>query len=147
MKMRTMRVLLAVVCVFCLVPVCAMAQTSSSSPVTGTVSDQKGAVVPGATVELRNTATNETKTQTTNDAGVYTFPSVPPGTYRITVSKPGFRKSVIAAADVVVGSAFTGDVVLEIGIVTETVEVTATAKAELQTLDSSVGNVLDRQAL
>src|SRR5260370_41123070 len=113
MKMRTMRVLLAVVCVFCLVPVCAMAQTSSSSPVTGTISDQKGAVVPGATVELRNTATNETRTQTTNDAGVDTFASVPPRTYKITVSKPGFRQAVIAAADVTIGKAFTGDAVLE----------------------------------
>jgi len=142
-----MRVVLGVFLVLCLVPVCAMAQTSSTSPVTGTVSDKGGAVVPGATVELRNTATNETKTQTTNDAGVYTFASVAPGTYRITVSKSGFRKTVIAAAEVALGRAFTGDVVLEIGTVTETIEVTATAKAELQTLDSSVGNVLDRKVL
>jgi len=139
--------LLVLLVVLCLIPAWAAAQTSSTSPVTGTVSDQKGAVVPGATVELVNTATNQTRTQQTNDAGVYTFASVPPGVYKISISKPAFRKTIVQNVGVQVGKAATVDAVIEVGTVAETVEVTATAKMELQTLDSSVGNVLDRKAL
>src|SRR5712692_4509095 len=145
--MRSGRMLLVLLVVLCLIPAWAAAQTSSTSPVTGTVSDQKGAVVPGATVELVNTATNQTRTQQTNDAGVYTFASVPPGVYKISISKPAFRKTIVQNVGVQVGKAATVAAVIEVGTVAETVEVTATAKMELQTLDSSVGNVLDRKAL
>ena len=58
----------------------AEAQTSNSGLVQGTVTDKGGAVVPDATAELLNTATNETKTTTTAAAGEYTFANVPPGT-------------------------------------------------------------------
>src|SRR5712692_9474312 len=145
--MRSGRMLLVLLVVLCLIPAWAAAQTSSTSPVTGTVSDQKGAVVPGATVELVNTATNQTRTQQTNDAGVYTFASVPPGVYKISISKPAFRKTIVQNVGVQVGKAATVDAVIEVGTVAETVEVTATAKMELQTLDSSVGNVIERKML
>ena len=51
--------------------------------------DQRGAAVPGAAIELLNTATNETRTQTTNDSGYYTFVSVPPGNYNMIAWNEG----------------------------------------------------------
>jgi protocatechuate 3,4-dioxygenase beta subunit len=68
----------------------AWAQTASTALVLGTVTDPGGAVVPDATVSLTNTATNETKTLTTNSAGQYVFPGIAPGTYTLKVSKAGF---------------------------------------------------------
>jgi len=114
--------------------------------VAGTVTDQKGAAVPNASVELLNAGTNEIRTQTTNDTGYYTFVSVPPGSYKVTIKKDGFRSATMGL-DVQVGKSLTADVRLEIGTVSQTVEVTAGAQVELQTQDSSVGNVLQHKML
>jgi len=138
---------LAVVFAFLLIPVPLHAQGSSTTTVTGTVTDQKGASVPGALVELRNIATNDARTQTTLDSGLYTFPSVPPAEYKITIKKDGFRTTVIGPVSAQVGKALTVDAQLEIGTIAQTVEVQAGAQAELQTLDAAVGNVLDHKSL
>jgi hypothetical protein len=122
-------------------------QGSSTATVTGTVTDQKGAAVPGATIELLNTATNESRTQTTNDSGYYTFVSVPPGSYKVVFKKDGFRTTTMGPLDAQVGKSLTANVQLEIGTMAQTVEVIAGAGVELQTMDSSVGNVLDRKVL
>src|SRR5690349_4370175 len=68
----------------------AFAQTGTSN-ITGTVRDTNGAVVPGATVTAKNEATNATQTQSTTDAGLYAFTSLPVGRYTITVEKSGFK--------------------------------------------------------
>ncbi len=96
---------------------------------------------------MKRTATNETRTQTTSDMGYYTFVSVPPGAYKITIKKQGFRATSIGPLSAQVGKSFTVDAQLELGTMSEVVEVTAGAGVELQTLDSSVGNVLDRKML
>src|SRR5262249_33486341 len=145
--MQRARVLLALLVVLVLVPGLAWAQGSSTTTVTGTVSDQKGAAVPNASVELVNTATNESRTQTTSDTGYYTFVSVPPGSYKIVIKKDGFRTTSIGPLSAQIGKSLTADARLEIGTVSQTVEVVAGAQVELQTLDASVGNVMDRKVL
>jgi protocatechuate 3,4-dioxygenase beta subunit len=65
------------------------AQTSSTS-VRGTVTDPSGSVVPNAQITLENAATNYHASQVTNTSGEYTFPSIPPGTYKLTVTETGF---------------------------------------------------------
>src|SRR6266478_324774 len=149
--MRCIRMLLA-----CLVPVVfavlSMAvslsgQTASTSTVTGTVSDKSGASVPNAKVDLEDVDTKATSSVTTGSDGGYTFPSVRPGNYSITVSAKGFRQSVVTGVRVAVGKAATVNVTVELGAVTETVEVTAGTGAELQTINASVGNVLDSNML
>src|SRR5260370_807315 len=130
-----------------LVPGLARGQGSSTATVTGTVTDQKGGAVPRATIELLDAATNESRTQTTSDTGYYTFVSVPPGTYKVSVKKNGFRTTTIGPLDVQVGKSLTADAKLEIGTVSETVEVVAGAQVELQTMDASVGSVMDRKML
>src|SRR5262247_3981067 len=68
--------------------------------VTGVVQDPTRALVPGVTVTLTNTNTGITNTQITNEAGVYTFQSVPPGTYSVTGALPGFKTSVTSGVQV-----------------------------------------------
>jgi hypothetical protein len=147
MRISNLKVFLAVFLVLILAPAITHAQGSSTATVTGTVTDPKAAAVPGAGVELLSVSTNESRTQTTNDTGYYTFVSVPPGAYKVVIKKAGFRTTTIGPLGVQVGKALTVDAQLEIGAMTQTVEVQAGVQVELQTMDSSVGNVLERKML
>lgn len=118
-----------------------VSQSSSSSTISGTVTDQSGAVVPNATIELREPATNAVRTATTSQSGTYVITNVPPGMYQVSATAAGFKKSVVSSVKAEVGRSHTVNVGLTIGDVSATVEVTATGQ-ELQTLDASVGNVL-----
>jgi len=123
------------------------AQTATTGLVLGTVTDAGGAVVPGATVELINTATNETKTATTNAAGEYALPNVAPGTYTLKISKAGFATTTFSNLKVDVSKSYTYDAKLEVSSGKEVVEVSAEPKAELQTVDAVVGNVVGESEL
>jgi uncharacterized protein YfaS (alpha-2-macroglobulin family) len=65
-------------------------QAVSTGTLVGVVTDQSGAVVPGATVTLTDTTTNTERTTTTNDSGRYVFVNIPPGNYNVTFSKTSF---------------------------------------------------------
>src|SRR5215475_5314763 len=117
-----------------------VAQTITSGTVLGTITDPTGAVVPKAEVQLLNTETNATATQTTNDDGGYVFPNVTPGTYRITVKMAGFRTATVNNVAVQVNKSLTQSIALEVGGTGEVVEVTTSAVAQLQTTDSQIGN-------
>ena len=134
-------VLVAALGMFVVAPV-ASAQTLNTGKVVGTVTDQTGAVVPKAEVQLINVGTNATQTATSDDSGGYVFPSVIPGTYRLTVRLTGFRQANITELVVDVEKTSTVPVKLEVGGDKEVVEVTATAQAALQTADAQIGNVL-----
>jgi Carboxypeptidase regulatory-like domain len=127
--------------------VAAGAQSSNSGIVLGTVTDKGGAVVPDATVELLNTATNETKTTTTVAAGEYTFANVPPGTYTLKISKTGFATITFANLKVDVTKTYTYNATLEVSSGKEVIEVSAQSQAELQTADAVVGNVVGESEL
>ena len=118
------------------------AQMASTGAVFGVVSDPSGAVVPGAAIELIDAATQAIRTTVTNEAGRYTFTAVKPGTYSITAAASGFQKSVVQVLVVEVSKSYTLDFSLKIGAASEQVIVTASAGAELQTLDATVGDTL-----
>jgi hypothetical protein len=122
--------------------IAARAQSSNSGFVLGTVTDKGGAVVPDAAVELLNTATNDTKTTRTNASGQYVFPTVMPGTYTLKITKLGFATVTFANIKVDVAKSYTYDATLEISSGKEIVEVSAAARAELQTTDAAIGNVV-----
>src|ERR1019366_478512 len=86
------------------------AQVTSAGQINGVVTDKTGAVVPGATITLTDTSTQEQRNSTSNAAGQYVFVNVPPGKYNITVVKTGFSKFVISAQTVTVGSPVTANV-------------------------------------
>ena len=122
-------------------------QTAATATVVGSVTDPSGAVVANANVTLVEPATGVTRSTMTNESGQYTFVAVPPGTYRLTVSAPGFRQAVVQQVKLDVAKSYTVDVRIEVGALTETVEVRAEARSELQTLDSTVGAVIQGEAL
>src|SRR5215467_4617829 len=136
---------LGIVLSFAVPPV--RAQSTSSGTVSGMVTDQQGAVVPGADVTLTDTATSASRKTTTNDSGRYTFVNVAPGIYDISVSRTGFQRAVVAGQKVTVGLEMTADVSLQAGSVSETVLVTATTGAQLQTMNAAVGTVITGKQL
>lgn len=120
----------------------AMAQSAATGTLSGQVTDQQGAVLVGAEVKLIDLTTNSARTTTTNDAGRYNFINVPPGTYDLTVSKPGFSLAKVSAQKVDVGLTLTLNVTLQLGSTSTTVEVQASAGAELQVMNSTVGSTI-----
>src|SRR5215813_2919013 len=123
----------------------ALAQTSTSE-ITGAIRDASGAVVPGAMVTATNEATGITYTQTTTEAGLAGFPSLGVGTYRITVSLPGFKTANKTGNILEVNTPLVINMSLEVGGVTETVSIAAEAEV-LQTSNATIGNVVERKAI
>lgn len=95
----------------------------------GTVKDTQGAVLPGATVTVRNVATGASYEQTTDDGGRFRFPALPPGEYETHVMLSGFRPVFSRGVQLAVGQTINLDTSLEIGQVAEAIEVRADAVA------------------
>jgi hypothetical protein len=92
--------------------------------ITGTVSDQSGAVIVGATVEARNTATGVVYTSTSSVAGNYTIIDLPVGIYTVTVDAKGFRRYTHTNLTVIAAGTLREDAALQVGTATESVTVT-----------------------
>jgi Carboxypeptidase regulatory-like domain len=125
----------------------AWAQSTSTGTVTGQVTDPQNAVVPKADVTLRDVATNTARKLATDESGRYIFVNIPPGVYDISVTRTGFKTSMIEGQKVTVGTVRTVDVVLEIGSVSESVQISASAGAELQTTNAAVGKTITGKQL
>ena len=122
-----------------------LAQTSTSQ-ISGTVTDTSGAVVPNAAVTLTNEATGIVQKQSTTAAGVYAFPSIPVGIYTVRVEATGFKASVHAGNIVQVNTPLTVDVRLEVGTASESVQVVAGSEL-LQTSSATLGNVIEQKSI
>src|SRR6058998_2750137 len=122
----------------------AMAQTFGE--VTGRVTDPSGAVIPGASVTLTNVNTNAVRNAVTTEAGNYTFTSIPPGFYRLRTELPGFKAAVSEPFEVQVQQVVRLDMVLQLGQISETVEVAATADL-LQAETATVGAVVENKII
>ena len=148
--MKTSRVTQAVLALLLLAFVTSLpvrAQTASTGTILGMVKDPSGAVVPGAGIELIDTATKVVRSTVTNEVGRYTFTAVRPGTYSVTAAASGFQKSVIPGVVVEISKSYTIDLQLKIGQANQEVVVTASAGAELQTMDATVGDTLGGELL
>src|SRR5215472_8547714 len=93
------------------------------SQLNGTVTDTSEAVVSGANVVVRNTATGVAYTATTNQSGIYSFPFLQPGTYDITCELAGFKKFERTGIVLETGGARTLDLRMEVGALNEIVRV------------------------
>jgi hypothetical protein len=102
---------------------------TAAQPPQGAVVDPNGAAIPNATVTIRDQSTGMTRTQTTDEAGNYSVAGLPPGTYKIEVDAPGFKKSVVENVVVQPGQTAATGVLLSPGSVAETVTVTSVAPA------------------
>jgi hypothetical protein len=123
----------------------AMAQTTTGS-IVGSVTDNSGAVVPGAAIVVLNTDTGSTNKTATDSSGNYVVTPLPVGHYSVTVEAKGFKKSVSGGITLNMQDRIGVNVVLELGQLTETVEVAAAAPA-LQTDTSYLGQVVDSKTI
>src|SRR5882762_9927190 len=137
---RSLRLRLALLvgaaCLFLAAP--AFSQGIATGSMSGLVEDPAGAVVPGARVTATNTGTNQEFVGETNEAGLVALRSIPPGTYKITISSKNFRTVVIERVEVTVArDSSLGTIKLELGQVAETVQVEGVAPL----LESSTAQV------
>ena len=123
-----------------------LGQTASTGALSGTVSDPTGAVVAGAKVTTTNESTGETRTTVCAGDGTYRVPLLPPGRYRLEVTSTGFKTANLPGVTVVVTEISRLDVQLEVGAMTESVQVQA-AEELVQTETSSRGRVVDGTAI
>jgi hypothetical protein len=145
---RCIGFLAIIIVLLCCFSTALQAQTATSGTVLGTVVDPSGAMVGKAMVELVNIGTGSTIEAQTNTSGGYTFATVAPGIYNLTVSAPGFQTSTVSGVNIQVNTNSTVNFKLLLGQTTQVVSVTGSmAQVELQTTDSTVGDVIGTQAL
>ena len=123
----------------------AAAQTLTSR-VEGTVRDEAGGVIPGAAVTMTEVDTNVAREAFTNDRGLYLFPQVPAGIYRVAAAVPDFSATVIEGVRVVLNAPTSIDIVVAVEGVTETVLVSAAeAQSLLNTVNAEINTNLTRE--
>ncbi|MHB8639153.1 MAG: TonB-dependent receptor [Candidatus Acidiferrales bacterium] len=120
----------------------AWAQSATSGMISGAVVDASNAIIPGATVTLKQNATNTTQSTVTDSAGRYLFPAVAPGDYTLTVTKAGFQTSAVNQVHVEIARSATYNFTLKVGQVSQTVEVTSTPGAQVETSNASIGTTI-----
>jgi len=120
--------LLLAIAMLAVLPMTAIGQTFRGG-INGTVTDQSGAVVPGAPVEATDTATNSSHKTISSSAGEYSFQDLPLGAYTVAVSASGFKGEKISAVPVTAGVIYTLPIKLTIAASGETVEVNASGLA------------------
>jgi outer membrane receptor protein involved in Fe transport len=130
--------LLAIALILCATPARAQFETSS---MLGTIRDNSGAVVSGATVTITNTETGVSQSRTTDSNGNYEFFTVRIGTYVVTAEKQGFSVALAENVQLAVGTRQRVDLTLQVGAITEKIEVTAAA-TRLETDTSQRGQVI-----
>ncbi len=107
----------------------------------GTVTDSGGALVPAASVEVVNPSQQQSFKAVADEKGYWAIPSLPSGTYKVTVSHPGFKTELVANVKMDAGVPATVNVTLEVGALTETIQVTAGAEivqADTATITSTL---------
>jgi hypothetical protein len=119
---------------------------SSTSRITGTITDPTGSAVEGAKVTLINEATGVPSTQMTGSGGIYAFTSLTAGTYTVEVEQSGFKKSVKTGNVLQVSTPLNIDLALEIGGASEVVTVESDGET-VQTNTAVIGNVVDQKTI
>ena len=137
--------LLFTIVIVVLVATAVVGQTSTSR-IIGHVADSKQASVAGATVTVTNEATGVSQTQTTTEAGLFAFDSLPVGNYSVLVEQTGFKKVIRTGNHLEVNTPLTLDVAMEVGQVSETVTVEG-GQEQLQTANATIGNVVEQKAI
>ncbi len=112
----------------------------------GEVTDATSAAIPGAKVAILHVATGTSRESTTNESGTFRFPTIPPGTYTVTVQAGGFRAFSQSGVEVTVNNLTRVDTRLELGGLTEMVTVESSA-ATLQTDRAEVRHEVDKKTL
>ncbi len=119
---------------------------SGNATITGSISDPSGAVVTGAAITVRDTATGFTRNTVSNDTGNYSLPGLRPGVYTVSVELQGFRRHQQTDFQVQVDQTARLDVTMQLGQTSEVVEIKATAQL-LHTENATLGAVIDTKKI
>ena len=133
------------VCLLFLAAAGAYAQTATST-IQGIVKDRTGAVIVGTKVKLTNEETGQAREQRSNTEGYFEFRALPRGEYTLEGEQAGFKKQVVTNITLAVAQTQDVPIVLQVGGVTESVEVQASAGL-LQTSEASLSQVIDNPNL
>ena len=112
---------------------------AQSSSLSGRATDESGAVFPGAEITVTNAANGLQRTILSNNEGLYIFAQLPPGSYTLAATQPGFQSVTIEGVTLLVNTNVELPVTFEVAALTESVTVSAVTK-QLNTTDASVGN-------
>ena len=149
LRTSTKKLVLASMLLVLPLSIATLARTASAQVITadlvGTVKDQTGAVIPGASVTAVNTGTQAKRTVTTNGEGEFSLTLLQPGDYSLEIAAPGFRAYTVSKIVLNAGDRLRSDASLQTGQASETVEVTAEA-AGLQTDSSTVSTTVSTRA-
>ncbi len=132
--------LMAVVAWMAIIGMSVFGQVTSN--LSGTVTDPNGAVLAGATIEVKNTATGAEFRATSSNSGSYTVPSLGAGTYVVVISSPGFKQVIVRDVKIDAGVPANLNVTLEVGAATESVTVQGGAEI-LQTQSANISTTLN----
>lgn len=150
MRRMGIRLLAPMVAVFAAVLLLSTHQAAFAQGITGsmtgTVTDQSGAVVAGAAVTIREVDTNALRTVKTSDAGTFTVTQLQPGHYTVKIEKTGFKAYTQSGITLAIDQSVLVNAQLAVGSEQQSIEVTSTG-AVIQTEDSSVGQVIDSQSI
>jgi hypothetical protein len=142
-----MRIRTAILLAGCLVTFAAAWAQGTTSRLLGVVQDSTGAVVAGAAVELTSEATNAKFQTKSSDSGTYLFDAIQPGLYTVTVSAAGFHKISARQNQVSIGQPTTVNIRLEVGAVTEVIEVSGAYETVQTSTSGNFGNLLAQQTI
>src|SRR6266550_764467 len=120
---------------------------SNAADLQGYVRDPSGAAVTGATVSVRNPATNFSRDVTTNDEGYYQITNLPPGSYEITVEASGFSRGRIPSVTLTVGQRADLDIPLTVGALGATVDISTAEVALVESSSTTVSNTIDQKRI
>ncbi len=130
----------------CWLAVASIAAQDSRGQIIGRVTDSSGAAVPGAEVKATNTATNVTLTSTANELGNYEALYLQPGIYSVRAMATEFKSYARENIEVRVSDHLSVDITLELGAVTETVNMTATTPL-LESTNANLGDVVNEHRI
>lgn len=138
---RSLWAILSLAIVFAIQPLSAHAQFRGS--IQGSVTDQSGAIIPGATVTLTDLGTNNVLTTTSNSSGVYAFNGLAPDRYSLTVEQSGFNKKTIGSLQIIPEQPNSVNVQLEVGAAQQTVTVSGNEAPLLDTETATISGTID----
>ena len=122
----------------------AHAQTTTVGTISGTIRDEKGAVVPRAEVSIQSEGTGISRTVSSDDNGFYLAPSLPAGRYTITTAPSGFKKTLASGVDLHVGENRVVNLDVQVGQVSETVTVSSDA-APVETRSGEISSLISEK--
>src|SRR5215467_11244813 len=133
-------------CGFLVLTVASSLRADVTGSILGTVTDSSSAVLQGVVVTATNLDTNLSQATRTDAAGQYRILVLPVGKYKIEASLPRFQKFLVTGIDLTVNEQHRVDIVMQVGNVTQEVEVNAAA-AQVETTNSQIGQVVEDKAI